>query len=114
MGPTFGYVNVVVVPSPPALGLSPAGKNAVTTSESPLNMVPALATNTRELFGRMTACVGLTPTLASPMLLSPDTSICRAVPWLNGTLALMAKTAWKFAGLGGVMLMGITTGRDRK
>ena len=36
---------------------------------------------------------------------------CSAVPGLKGTFALIPKTAWKFAGFGGVMLTGITTGR---
>ncbi len=73
--PTFGSVKVVVVPSPVALELAAAGKNAVTTSVSPVNRLPALATKTRVRFGRIAACVGLTPMLATPMSVSPETSI---------------------------------------
>src|ERR1035438_7849165 len=102
---------VVGVPSPVAVELSPAGKNDVTTSLAPGNRVPALATKTRELLGRMAAWLGLTPMVASPMLESPEASIWSAVPGLKGTLALMLKTAWKLAGLGGVVVVGMTTGR---
>ncbi len=100
--------------------LSAAGVKAVTKSASPGNMprrtsrwipLPALATNTRELLGSAAAWVGLMPMFAWPMLVSPETSICSALPGLDATLVLMPKTAWKFAGFGGVVLIGITTGR---
>src|SRR5208283_602621 len=113
----LGRVNIVGVPRPVAVRLSLAGVKAVTISTPPALKLPsgltlpALATKTRELLGRAAACVGLTPMFASPMLLSPETSICRAVPGFESTLVLMLKTAWKFAGFGGVVLTGITTGR---
>ena len=90
----MGKLKVVVVPSPVAVELPLAGKNAVTTSVPPLHtLAPALATKTRELLGRMAACVGLIPMLATPMLESPETSIWSAAPGLNATFALMPKTA---------------------
>jgi hypothetical protein len=45
------------------------------------------------------------------MLLSPETSICNTVPGLGATLVLIPKTAWGFAGFGGLLEIGITTGR---
>jgi hypothetical protein len=45
------------------------------------------------------------------MSLSPETSIWSAEPGLLPTFVLIPKTAWKFAGFGGVALTGITTGR---
>src|SRR5512140_7292 len=73
--PTFGRVNVTGLFSPVAIVLSPAGLNDVITS-TPLHGSPApFATKTRELLGRMAACVGFTPMLATPMLESPETSI---------------------------------------
>src|SRR5271165_5396892 len=108
---------MVGVPRPVATVLSPAGVKAVTMSTPPAFRVPsgltlpALATKIRELLGRAAACVGFTPMLATPMLLSPETSICRAVPGFASTLVLMPNTAWKLAGLGGLVLIGITTGR---
>src|SRR5258705_3925275 len=54
LGPTFGKVNEVVMPMP----VLDAVKE-VMTSAFPLTTLPALATKTRELFGRMAAWVGL-------------------------------------------------------
>src|SRR4029077_15403626 len=51
------------------------------------------------------------PIRATPMLLSPATSICNTVPGLGATLVLIPKTAWGFAGFGGLLEIGITTGR---
>src|SRR5450631_4321614 len=105
--PTLGKVKVVVVPSPVETALSPAGKNAVTESFPPeQRLAPALATKTRELLGTMAAWVGFTPMLAWPMSVSPETSIWSAAPGFKGTLALMPKTVWKFAGFGGVVFIG--------
>ena len=70
-----------------------AGVKAVTTSEFPANDCSALATKMRELFGNGTACVGFTPMSATPILVSPETSICRAVPGLNEALLLIPNTA---------------------
>src|ERR1041385_6037211 len=73
--PTFGRVNVTGLFRPVAVVLSTAGVNDVMTS-TPLHGSPAaFATKTRELLGRMAACVGFTPMLATPMLESPETSI---------------------------------------
>src|ERR1700756_4483736 len=102
LGPTFGNVNVVVLPIPVLVAV-----NEVMMSASPLTTLPALATKTRELFGRMAAWVGLIPMLVVPMLLSPATSICNAVPGLGATLVLIPKTAWKLAGFGGLLAIGI-------
>src|SRR5215468_11546357 len=92
----------------------PEGVNDVMTSGSPartapfIAVLPALATKTLELFGRIAAWVGLIPILACPILLSPETSICSAVPGFGATLLLIPNTAWKFAGFGGLLAMGIT------
>src|SRR5437899_11901534 len=51
------------------------------------------------------------PMRATPMLLSPATSICNTVPGLGATLVLIPKTAWEFVGFGGLLEIGITTGR---
>src|ERR1051326_4929933 len=73
--PTFGSVKVMGLFSPVATVLSAAGLKDVMTS-TPLHGSPAaFATKTRELLGRMAACVGFTPMLATPMLESPETSI---------------------------------------
>src|ERR1700682_6301400 len=99
-----------------------AGVKAVITSTPPGSMLPALATKTRLSLARIAACVGVMPMFATPFLVSPETSICMAVPELNEKavgwavgayepLELMAKTAWKFAGFGGTVVVGITTGR---
>jgi len=85
-------------------------------------MLPALATKTRLSLARIAAWVGLIPIFATPFVVSPETSICVAVPELkenvggwadaaNEPLELSAKTAWKFAGFGGTVVVGITTGR---
>src|SRR5687767_11444612 len=90
-----------------------AGLNAVTMSGLPFTTLPALATKMREEFptSRIAAWVGLMPMRATPMLLSPATSICKTVPGLGATLVLIPKTAWEFAGFGGLLEIGITTGR---
>src|SRR3954453_16363846 len=81
------------------------------TSALPFTILPALATKIRELLGRMAALVGLAPRFATPILLSPETSICTALPGLGATLLLIPKTSWKFAGVGGLFSIGISTGR---
>jgi hypothetical protein len=68
------------------------------TPSIPPETLPALATYTLELLGRMAACVGITPRLGalglevgvSAMIESPETSICKAPPGLFGVLVLMA------------------------
>src|SRR5579863_3758115 len=110
-GPTFGSEKMLGVPMPVAVELSAAGVNAKITSGSPGIRLPALATKTRELFGRIAAWVGLIPMLALPISESPETSTCSTLPGFGATFELIAKTAWKFEELGGVTLIGITTGR---
>src|SRR5271165_5527424 len=62
-GPTLGSEKTVGVPIPVATELWAAGVKAVITSASPGTRLPALVTKTRELLGRMAACVGLIPML---------------------------------------------------
>src|SRR5579871_247578 len=101
------------VPRPLAIVLSAAGEKAVTESAPAKGQrVPAaLATNTRELLGNVAAWVGFRPASADPIAVSPETSIWMAVPGFAATLVLRPKTAWKFAGFGGGVNTGSTTGR---
>src|SRR6516164_3174123 len=94
------YVTALVIPVAVILGW--AGTKALIISASGPLTLPALATKIRALFGSPAAWVGLIPRLATPMLLSPETSICSAVPGLVDTFVLIPKTAWKFAGFGGL------------
>ena len=96
--PMLGRVNVVGVPSP--LEPPAAGENAVIMSEPPRNRLPALATKTRVWLGEIAACVGFTPMLATPMLVSPETSICSAVPGLKATLRADSKDGMEVRGVG--------------
>src|SRR5215469_4385995 len=96
---------------PVAMALEAAGANEVMVSGSPGIRLPALATKTRRLLGKAAAWVGLIPMLATPILVSPETSICRTLPGFEDTLELIPNTAWKFCGLGGFVAIGITTGR---
>src|SRR5581483_12034660 len=102
---------MVGFPSPLAMLPPLAGVKDVTISDCPGNKLPALATKTRALLGRIAAWVGLIPISACPMSVSPETSIWSAAPGLACALELMPNTAWKFAALGVVTAMGITTGR---
>src|SRR5579862_1774201 len=84
--PAVGRVKTTGAPKPPAIVPEEAGVNEVMISPSPGTRLPALATKTRELLGRIAACVGVTPMFSAPMSVSPETSICIAVPGFPGAL----------------------------
>ena len=114
----FGRVKVVRPVKPTGDELN-SGANVVTTSVPLGSRLPALATKTRLKFGRIMAWVGCVPRWptvepippVAATTLSPWTSICMAEPGLNGTLSLTANMLWKLAGFGGVVVVGMTTGR---
>ena len=90
---------MLTVPKPVAEVESEAGEKEVITSDMPAVRLPALATNIRLLLGKIAPCVGfsmfdpLGSFEVAAITLSPETSICMAVPGKNGTFVLSAKTS---------------------
>src|SRR5579863_1417295 len=115
LGKLIGFTG----PKPPAELNWNTGLKDATESSWPELTLPAAATNSLESLGETAAKVGFTPMLGalrselgvSARMVSPPTSTCMTPPGLLGTLVLRANTAWKLAGVGGVVTTGITTGR---